>query len=128
MWNPRGLMPRTKNGLSFIEGNKSLKRGLIFPATLNRILQHYGIEEKIELALRPQKEKDPKALIKTVLYIGATLIGLGIILFIAANWDKIPPSFKIIGATILTISFLHIGYNFKFGPTQKSNLAHALFF
>ncbi len=110
------------------EGSKWVKRGLIFASTLNNILGHYGIAEKIELTPRPQKAKDPMALIKTILYIGATLIGLGIILFFAANWDNISPSAKIIGATLLTLGFLHAGYYFKFGPTLKRNLSHAFFF
>lgn len=106
------------------EGKKWLEMGFIYPGALNKIFEHYGIEEKVK-SVKPKKEKDPKALVKSVLYIGATLIGLGIILFIAANWDKIAASIKIVGATLLTLGFLHTGYHLKFRTTPHQNFAHA---
>ncbi|MFQ5604904.1 MAG: DUF2157 domain-containing protein [bacterium] len=110
------------------EGKKWVEQGLILPRTINNILKHYGITETIAPPARPQKAKDPKVLIKTVLFIGATLISLGIILFIAANWHKIPPSLKIAGTALLTLSFLHTGYRFQFRTAPKINFARAFFF
>ncbi|OGW79747.1 MAG: hypothetical protein A3G33_01710 [Omnitrophica bacterium RIFCSPLOWO2_12_FULL_44_17] len=105
------------------EGKKWLKRSFVYPHHLVSIWRNYGLEAAGSV-LPPVKAKDPKSLIKTILTIGAVLIGLGIILFIASNWQRFPNSMKIIGSTVSTLAFLHAGYYVReksFGPKHLTN-------
>ncbi len=108
------------------ESKKWLKRRLILQNSLLRIYQNYGIEFDLT-SIRQAEKKDPKSLIHIILTIGAVLVGLGIILFIASNWKRIPDPIKIVGTTALTLAALHAGYYFKFSVVNKKALAHTFF-
>ncbi len=66
-----------------------------------------------------KKEQRSDKLIITVSTIGAILLGIGAILFIASNWRGIPDFGKVLILLISTFGAYYVGYLFKY---QKQNL------
>lgn len=104
------------------EARKWVKRGFIFPFTFRALLENYGLQSELP-ALPGTEKKDPQSLVRTILVIGAVLVGLGIILFIAANWQKFPDAAKILGSTASTLALLVLGYYFQFVRTGYKKYA-----
>ena len=108
-----------------VEIPKWVKRGLIFPHSVSPLYQNYGMEPPS----RPtsEKMKDSGQLIQVIYTLGAVLVGLGLILFVASNWQRIPPAVKISSSLLLTLAALHAAYRLKFVKESKSGLVSALF-
>ncbi|MFQ5525472.1 MAG: DUF2157 domain-containing protein [Thermoanaerobaculia bacterium] len=86
---------------------KWVKRGLVGPAQAASLYRNYGLEPPVTTA--PAKPAaDPRTLVRAVLTLGAVLIGLGVILFVASNWEKIPDAAKIAGSLVLTLAALFL--------------------
>jgi len=61
-----------------------LREGLISQEQKTKILSRYKLISEVE------KKAGPGKLITTITILGSILIGIGVILFIAANWSEIP--------------------------------------
>ena len=103
-----------------------VKRGLIYAHSASLLYHNFGIDPPSKPIL--EKKKDPERLTRAVFTLGAVLIGLGLVLFVAANWQRIPPAVKIVGSMLLTLSALHAAYQLKFVRKSESGLAPAFFF
>ncbi|MFA5167634.1 MAG: DUF2157 domain-containing protein [Candidatus Omnitrophota bacterium] len=112
---PMGI-EESRKGWFLEEARKWVKRGFIFPYTFRALLENYGLQSELP-ALPGEQKKDPQSLVRTILVIGAVLVGLGIILFIAAHWKKFPDPVKILGSTAITLAVLYLGYYFQFVKT-----------
>jgi uncharacterized membrane protein len=66
-----------------------------------------------------QKEQSSNKLIVAISTIGAILLGIGAILFIASNWRAIPNIIKVLILVGSTFGAYYLGYLFKY---QKQNL------
>lgn len=66
-----------------------------------------------------QKEQSSNKLITAISTIGAILLGIGTILFIASNWRAIPNILKVLILVGSTFGSYYVGYLFKY---QKQNL------
>jgi uncharacterized membrane protein len=111
------------------EAPKWVKRGLVHPASLPRIFANYGLEPPAApgppaAAAPRKKEVGTGTLLRAVLTLGAVLVGLGLILFVAANWQRIPAAAKIVGSLVLTLAALHAGS--RLAAATRPRLAAAL--
>ncbi len=109
---------------------KWVKRGLVHPASVSRIFGNYGVEpppapRRAASAPLPRR-LGTSTLLRAVLTLGAVLVGLGLILFVAANWQRIPASARLAGALGLTLLALHGGYHSRFGTPPRPRLGAAL--
>jgi len=68
-----------------------------------------------------KKEQSSNKLIVAVSTIGAILLGIGAILFIASNWRTIPNIAKTLILVGSTFGAYYVGYLFRY---QKQNLHH----
>ncbi|MEI7752065.1 MAG: DUF2157 domain-containing protein [Candidatus Omnitrophota bacterium] len=118
---PQGI-EESRKGWFLEEARKWVKRGFIFPFSFRVLLDNYGLQSELPV-LPGEKKKDPQSLVRTILVIGAVLVGLGIILFIAAHWQKLPDELKILGSTAITLAVLLLGYYFQF--VKKGNEKYA---
>lgn len=66
-----------------------------------------------------KKEQSSNKLIVAISTIGAILLGIGAILFIASNWQEIPNIVKVLILVGSTFGAYYLGYLFKY---QKQNL------
>lgn len=104
---------------------KWVKRGLVHVGLASLLYRNYGLQAPSSPV--PEKKKDPGRLIRVVLSLGAILVGLGLILFIASNWQRIPSAVKILGSMTVTLTALHAAYRLKYVKENESRLASALF-
>ena len=92
------------------ESRKWAKRNLVLPFQMQKLFAQYGVLSEFK-GFQQVKAKDPNALIRAVMTIGAVFVGLGIVLFIAANWQRIPGPIKIAGDLLLSLIFLHTAFH-----------------
>ncbi|MFH1849372.1 MAG: DUF2157 domain-containing protein [archaeon] len=97
------------------------KKGIISEQQTTRILNQYSI------SYEPPKS-EPVNVIKVLSIIGAVLLGLGVILFVAANWDKIPDTIKTLMLLVVTFGTFYLGYHFSYQGTGLPNLGKTLMF
>jgi len=81
-----------------------LKEGIILPDQKERILARY------RLLKRADEKAGPGKLITTISILGAILVGVGVILFIASNWSAIPNW----GRLFIVFSSMLASYGFGF--------------
>jgi len=94
------------------------KNNIISPQQSESILAFYNLK-----AAEPRKKMD---MIKVLTLIGSIFVGIGVIFFIASNWEKMPHYIRttlILGVTILT---LYMGYFFSYMRTGYVNLGKSL--
>lgn len=72
-----------------------VEQGLIQPAQRDRLREHYQLDSL------PRTAGSRFALL--LLLLGAVLVGLGVISFVAANWDAIPRSARALGSLALMV-------------------------
>ncbi len=60
--------------------------------------------------------------------IGAILIGLGAILFVASNWEKIGDTIKVLLLVGSTVGIHYTGYHLKYESQKYSRVGSALLF
>lgn len=73
-----------------------------------------------------KKEHRSKKQVITFSTIGAILIGIGAILFVASNWEKIGNSVKVLLLVGSTIGIHYAGYHFKYENQKYPRLGSAL--
>lgn len=61
-------------------------------------------------------------------FLGALLIGIGVIAFVASNWSDIPGATKLGGIIILTGLSYHLGYRLRYVGTAYPGTGNALLF
>ncbi len=112
---------------------KWVRRGLLHAASVPLIQKNYGIEPLPEAAtpvVASSAASRPSVgsgtLLRAILALGATLVGLGLILFIAANWQRISPPVRIAGTLGITLALLHAGYRFWCVKREKKALGATL--
>ncbi len=76
-------------------------------------------DKMLQDATENQKTESSNKFIIAISTIGAILLGVGAILFIASNWETIPDLVKTIILVGSTFGSYYAGYNFKY---QKKNL------
>ena len=89
---------------------KWLKDGTITPTQAKKMLADSS---------KRKKEQSSNKLIIAISTIGAVLLGIGVILFIASNWRAIPNIIKVLILVASTFGAYYTGYLFKY---QKRNL------
>ncbi|MFS8877760.1 DUF2157 domain-containing protein [Synechococcus sp. H55.8] len=72
-----------------------VEQGLIQPAQRDRLWEYYQLDSL------PRTAASRFTLL--LLLLGAVLVGLGVISFVAANWDAIPRSARALGSLALTV-------------------------
>ena len=94
------------------EAEHWFEEGIITPEQKSRILQRYRLLQKAE------EKAGPAKLITTVSILGALLVGIGIILFIASNWSLIPRWGKLLLIFLSLVGSYGFGFYFRF---EKGN-------
>src|SRR3989338_3956345 len=88
------------------------EKKIINSRQVRKIYQEYGMAA-------PAEKKEPVNVIKVLLTIGAIILGLGVILFVASNWEEIPKHFKtVILIAGTSLNFL-AGYFFHYRKHTK---------
>lgn len=82
-------------------------------------MRRYGIEKK------GYKQGDVITALST---LAAILIGVGVILFFASNWEKMPDIIKVILLLITTFSIYYAGFVMRFEKKTYPTAGHALLF
>ncbi len=95
------------------------KDGIIESTQAEAIMKRYGVEKKTY---------KPGNLISAISTLAVILIGVGIILFFASNWEYIPDTIKIMLLFVATFSTYYAGYVMKFEKQNYPMAGHALIF
>lgn len=99
------------------------RRGLIGTSQVRRIRTHYG------LAPRPAEDVRSKGRLALLLGgLGAVLVGVGVILFVAANWQQLDRPLKVGLLLGLLASAYGVGFWLRFGPGENPRIGGALIF
>jgi uncharacterized membrane protein len=107
---------------------------LIKEITLWRSEGVISAEQAVELARRYRAESEiekkagPGKFISTVAVLGATLLGIGIILFFAANWQAMPRYQKLVLVTVCLMSVNYAGYTLAFTRKSFPRVGYSLLF
>jgi uncharacterized membrane protein len=75
-----------------------------------------------------QTEESSSKFIVAISTIGSILLGVGAILFIASNWDKIPDTIKTLLLIGCTFSSYYAGYYFKYQAKNLPKVGSSLMF
>lgn len=102
------------------------KDGIINHSQAQAILARYGLAKQPEKIDIQKKEDKHSNLIMIVSIIGAILVGLGIIVFVASNWQKIPAFFKL--TLLFGTTFVTYFAGWKLEHNAHPKLGHALLF
>lgn len=108
--------------------NLSAKHQRIVVGEISRWQEEGTIEEELAALLRSQYPLHPARpnVSQALSIVGAVLVGLGVILFMAANWQQIPAIIKLIailGGVNLTNYF---GWKLRFEPGNQPKMGAAL--
>jgi len=95
------------------------EEGIISEEQAGKIKERYRI-------LESQEKVIPSTLITVISIMGSLLVGAGVILFIASNWQAIPKTIRlgIIFGTIFTVN--HFGYYLKYTKGNYPKIGSAL--
>lgn len=101
------------------------ERKMITPEQGNAILGFYKLKR-----IGPREKMD---MVKALTIIGSLFVGIGVIFFVASNWQKIPAHLRTLLLLSITLSTLFAGYLFSyekqgFGQLGKSLLLLASLF
>ena len=77
-------------------------------------------------SVQTTRARQIKFIIVVVSLIGAVMLGMGAILFFAANWDKVTPMEKVILILLGIAAAYLVGYEFRFGAWKMPILGEAL--
>jgi uncharacterized membrane protein len=97
------------------------REGIIEPAHADAIRSRYDL-----LSLRVEERAAPARLTKAVTILGSILLGAGVILFFAANWQAIPKLFKLLILLQGVFSAYHIGFYLAEEKRSYPVLGHGL--
>jgi uncharacterized membrane protein len=101
-------------------------QGIIDDYQANRILSKYGLAE-IPPEIAVGEDKSTK-LITVISTLGAILIGVGAILFVASNWKRLPDYAKLIILFGTTFATYFTGWRLKYDTRSHPRLGHILIF
>jgi|TARA_Y100000994_G_scaffold211661_1_gene186098 uncharacterized membrane protein len=118
---------KSSNNLNFLDRiRRDLKvfveRGIITNIQEDSILEYYGVTKDIL-----DKGNSYSRLIIILSTLGAALVGLGVVLLIAANWNTIPSIVKIIMSVLSVITSNIIGYWLTYKTIYK-RIGSSIFF
>lgn len=97
------------------------EEGIITQEQADKIRERYRVYETAEKGI-------PAKLVKALAMIGALLIGAGVILFFAANWEAIPKYIRLIIVLGLIFGVYHRGYYLKYTKGNYPKIGSALIF
>ncbi len=93
------------------------------------------VEDKIiepseadKIKARYSKQSEYNKLASSIFILGSILVGLGIILFIASNWQQLGKTIKVALIFSLILGFNLLGYYFRFEKKNFPKLGEALLF
>lgn len=95
------------------------KDGVIESSQAEAIMLRYGIEKK---------GYKPANVITALSTLAAILVGVGVILFFASNWEKMPDIVKVALLLIATFGIYYAGYVMRFEKKNYPTAGHALLF
>ena len=96
--------------------------GLISAEQRMRIMERYARQRQIE------SRAGSSRLITTITILGSIMVGVGVLLFIAANWSAIPKAVKLLMIFGLLIGTHGAGYHLRFGKGAYPKLGASLIF
>lgn len=99
------------------------KEGIIGEEQAKAILSRYGISEEIA-----ETKKRYGKLVTIIAILGTIILGVGVILFFASNWQEIPKWAKLLVIFGTIIASYHIGYQFRFEKQNYPRVGSALLF
>jgi uncharacterized membrane protein len=107
-----------------VEGWK--KKELISESQARAILSLYGLAESPE---KPATGEDKQwGSITVVSVLGALLVGIGVILFVASNWNRIPDALRFMLLFGTTFATYFAGWQLKFERPSYPKIGHAMLF
>ncbi len=92
---------------------------LISAAQAKAVLARYGLVEA---------ERQRSRLAMVLAFLGATLLGIGVIVFFAANWQEIPGWVKLALIFAIVIAAYHTGYYLRYQRKVYQGTGNALLF
>ncbi|MGM0771109.1 MAG: DUF2157 domain-containing protein [Halobacteriota archaeon] len=92
------------------------------------ILSRYGLTEAPSVIETVTQKKNTSQLITALSILGAFLIGIGAILFVASNWQRIPTVGKMVLLLGTTYTTYFIGWELKFKRRRLPVMGEALLF
>ncbi len=96
------------------------REGVIAPDQRERILSRYR-------AAREAEEKaGPGRLVTTISTLGALLVGVGVLLFVASNWSQIPSGWRLAIIVGSLLSSYGIGFHLRFAAGSYPRVGGAL--
>lgn len=91
-----------------------------------QILNEYAKSETYEEHNPPVPKPSNMNIIKTLSIMGAILVGLGVIMFVASNWSKIPDLIRTLMVLSVTFGTFYMGYYFSYQKEGHKELGKAL--
>ena len=118
---------KSSNDLNFLDRiRRDLKvfvqQGIITNTQEDSILEYYGVTKDIL-----DKGNNYSRLIIILSTLGASLVGLGVVLLIGANWNSIPHLIKIFMSVLSVITANYIGYWLRYKTIYK-RIGSSIFF
>ncbi|WP_094227205.1 DUF2157 domain-containing protein [Methanolobus psychrotolerans] len=101
--------------------------GIINDAQLNAILSRYDMP-KDSIDENATKKDGTSQTIQVMSILGALLVGVGAILFVAANWKELPTFAKLLLLFGTTYSTYFAGWNLKYMKATRPKLGESLLF
>lgn len=95
------------------------KDGVIESSQAEAIMRRYGIEKK---------GYKPANVITALSTLAAILVGVGVILFFASNWEKMPDIVKVALLFMATFGIYYAGFVMRFEKKNYPTAGHALLF
>ncbi|MBU6998059.1 MAG: DUF2157 domain-containing protein [Theionarchaea archaeon] len=92
------------------------------------LLPSTKIQSWYDLAEPPEKTGDKSRLITTVSVLGAFLKGVGSVLAVASNWEKIPDFLKLLLLAGTTFATYFIGWRLKYDTRSRPKVGSTLLF
>ncbi len=116
----RGFSSRRRRGYRWLQREMPLweQKNIINAEQGNAILSLYKLKR-----IEPRSKMD---MVKVLTLIGAIFVGVGVIFFVASNWQRIPAHLKTILIMSVTIFTLYMGYFFSYGKEGFANLGKSL--
>lgn len=102
------------------------RENIINSSQSQAILSKYGLAKKPEKVKVQKEEEKHTKLITVISIIGAILIGLGVIVFVASNWQEIPSFFKLIILFGTTFATYFAGWKLQHNTHPK--IGHSFLF
>ncbi|WP_135612872.1 DUF2157 domain-containing protein [Methanococcoides sp. AM1] len=102
--------------------------GIIDDHQAKLILSRYGLAEAPSSNENLNKKKDTSKLVTVISILGAFLIGIGAILFVASNWQRIPNIAKMVLLLGTTYGTYFVGWELKFNRRTYPLMGEALLF